>query len=287
MPKFTAACIQNNAQNDIADNLPIVRDLVRQAASLKADFITLPECVSLLEPDNAALRAKVPAEQDHPFIPMFEEEARQSGAWILGGTLAIKVQDITGENKIANRLYLYNPKGQITATYDKIHMFDVDLGGGETYKESATYAPGDQAVVTELPWGNLGLSICYDIRFPYLYRALAQAGAAILCAPAAFTKITGEAHWHILQRARAIETGSFMISPSLCGIHAEGRETYGHSVIINPWGDVLADGGTDVGVVTAEINLAEVTAARRKIPALTHDREFELNATDSAADQVA
>jgi len=287
MSKFTAACIQNNAKNNIEDNLPIVRDLVRQAAGLNADFIALPECVSLLEPDNAALRAKVPAERDHPFIPMYQEEARQSGAWILGGTLAIKISDSTGEDKIANRLYLFNPTGQITATYDKIHMFDVDLGGGESYKESATYAPGGQAVIAGLPWGNLGLTICYDIRFAYLYRALAQAGAAILCAPSAFTKITGEAHWHILQRARAIETGSFMISPGLCGVHAGGRETYGHSVIINPWGDVLADGGPDVGIISAEIDLAEVNEARQKIPALSHDREFELKTPDSAADQVA
>jgi predicted amidohydrolase len=282
MTTFTAACIQNNALNNIDDNLPIVRDLVREAASLKADFIALPECVSLMEPDNKALRAKVPEERDHPFIPMYEEEARNSGAWILGGTLAVKVDD----GRIANRLYLFNPAGQITATYDKIHMFDVDLGGGEFYKESATYAPGDKAVVTELPWGSLGMSICYDIRFAYLYRKLAQAGAEILCAPAAFTKITGEAHWHILQRARAIETGSFVISPGLCGVHAEGRETYGHSVIIDPWGEVLADGGPDVGVVTAEIDLTKVSEARSKVPALTHDREFETIAlsTDQAAE---
>ena len=282
MTTFTAACIQNNALNNIDDNLPIVRDLVREAASLKADFIALPECVSLMEPDNKALRAKVPEERDHPFIPMYEEEARNSGAWILGGTLAVKVDD----GRIANRLYLFNPAGQITATYDKIHMFDVDLGGGEFYKESATYAPGDKAVVTELPWGSLGMSICYDIRFAYLYRRLAQAGAEILCAPAAFTKITGEAHWHILQRARAIETGSFVISPGLCGVHAEGRETFGHSVIIDPWGKVLADGGPDVGGVTAEIDLSKVSEARGKVPALTHDREFETIApsTDQAAE---
>jgi predicted amidohydrolase len=282
MTTFTAACIQNNALNNIDDNLPIVRDLVREAASLKADFIALPECVSLMEPDNKALRAKVPEERDHPFIPMYEEEARNSGAWILGGTLAVKVDD----GRIANRLYLFNPAGQITATYDKIHMFDVDLGGGEFYKESATYAPGDKAVVTELPWGSLGMSICYDIRFAYLYRRLAQAGAEILCAPAAFTKITGEAHWHILQRARAIETGSFVISPGLCGVHAEGRETFGHSVIIDPWGKVLADGGPDVGVVTAEIDLSKVSEARGKVPALTHDREFKTIApsTDQAAE---
>jgi len=287
MSTFTAACIQNNAQNSIEDNLPVVRDLVRQAASLKADFIALPECVSLMEPDSVALQAKVPEEKDHPFLPMYEEEARSSGAWILGGTLAVKVVDKAGENKIANRLYLFNPAGQIAATYDKIHMFDVDLGNGVTYKESATYAPGDQAVVTPLPWGNLGLSICYDIRFAYLYRALAQAGANILCAPAAFTKITGEAHWHILQRARAIENACFVISPGLCGLHAEGKETFGHSVIIDPWGEVLADGGPDVGVITAEIDMTKVTEVRGKVPALTHDRDFEISAPSASATKVA
>lgn len=286
MAKFTAACIQNNAQSNISDNLPIVRDLVKEAAGRGADFIALPECVSLMEPDNKALRAKVPEEKDHPFLPMYEEEARASGAWILGGTLAVKVRDANGEDKIANRLYLFNPAGQIAATYDKIHMFDVDLGS-VSYKESATYAPGDQAVVTALPWGNLGLSICYDIRFAYLYRALAQAGAGILCAPAAFTKITGEAHWHILQRARAIETGCFMISPGLCGSHAEGKETFGHSVIIDPWGEVLADGGPDVGVITAEIDMTKVAETRGKVPALTHDREFEIQAVDPAAEKAA
>lgn len=287
MSTFTAACIQNNAQNNIDDNLPIVRDLIHQAVDLKADFIALPECVSLMEPDNEALQAKVPEEQDHPFLPMYEQEARAAKAWILGGTLAVKVIDAAGAPKIANRLYLFNPAGQIAATYDKIHMFDVDLGGGVSYKESATYAPGDQAVVTPLPWGNLGLSICYDIRFAYLYRALAQAGAAILTAPAAFTKITGEAHWHILQRARAIETASFMISPGLCGSHAEGKETYGHSVIIDPWGEVLADGGPDVGVITAEIDMAKVSEARNKVPALTNDRDFTINAPDTTSNKVA
>jgi deaminated glutathione amidase len=286
MSTFTAACIQNNAQNNIADNLPIVRDLIHEAISRKVDFIALPECVSLMEPDNAALQAKVPEEKDHPFLQMYEEEARNSGAWILGGTLAVKVVDANGENKIANRLYLFNPAGQIAATYDKIHMFDVDLGS-VSYKESATYAPGDQAVVTPLPWGNLGLSICYDIRFAYLYRALAQAGASILCAPAAFTKITGEAHWHILQRARAIETGSFVISPGLCGTHAEGKQTFGHSVIIDPWGEVLADGGPDVGVITAEIDMTKVAEVRGKVPALTHDRTFKINAPEGAAAKVA
>ena len=276
MTTFTAACIQNHAQNNIDANLPIVRKLIREAVDLKADFIALPECVSLMEPDAEALEAKVPEEKDHPFLPMYEEEARSSGVWILGGSLAVRISDKKVENKIANRLYLFNTAGKVVATYDKIHMFDVDLGNGISYEESATYAPGNKAIVTPLPWGNLGLSICYDIRFAYLYRALAHAGANILCAPSAFTKMTGQAHWHILQRARAIETGCFIISPGLCGSHGQGKESFGHSVIIDPWGEVLADGGPDVGIITARIDMAKVTEARQKVPALTHDRTFKI-----------
>ena len=274
MTIFTAACIQNNAQNNISDNLPIVRGLIREAVDLKADFIALPECVSLMEPDPKALEAKAPKERDHPFLSMYEDEAKSSGAWILGGTLAVKIADKDTENNVANRLYLFNPLGKVVATYDKIHMFDVDLGNGISYKESATYAAGNKAVITPLPWGNLGLSICYDIRFAYLYRALAQAGANILCVPSAFTKITGQAHWHVLQRARAIETGCFVISPGLCGNHGQGKETFGHSVIIDPWGEIIADAGSDVGVITAEINMDKVTEARQKVPALIHDVTF-------------
>jgi predicted amidohydrolase len=276
MTTFTAACIQNHAQNNINDNLPIVRNLIREAASKKVDFIALPECVSLMEPETEALKAKVPEERDHPFLPMYEDEAQSSGAWILGGSLAVKISNKTEKNKIVNRLYLFNPAGKIVSTYDKIHMFDVDLGNKISYQESATYAAGNKAIVTTLPWGNLGLSICYDIRFAYLYRALAQAGANILCAPAAFTKITGEAHWHVLQRARAIETGSFIISPGLCGEHGKGKESYGHSVIIDPWGNILADGGSEVGIIIANIDMTKVTEARQKIPALNHDQTFKM-----------
>ena len=276
MTTFTAACVQNHAQNDISANLPIVRDLIREAANKEADFIALPECVSLMEPEKEALEAKAPEEKNHPFLPMYEEEARSSRAWILGGSLAVRISNKKVKNKIANRLYLFNPSGKIVTTYDKIHMFDVDLGNGISYKESATYAAGDKAIVTPIPWGKLGLSICYDLRFAYLYRALAQAGANILCAPAAFTKITGEAHWHILQRARAIENGCFIISPGLCGDHGNGKASYGHSVIINPWGHILADGGSEVGIITAKIDMAEVTEARQKIPALTHDQIFKI-----------
>jgi len=287
MSTFTAACVQNNALNNINDNLPIVKSMIKEAVRLNANFIALPECVSLMEPDNEALVAKVPVEKDHPFLPMYEEIARTSRVWILGGTLAVKVKKSGRSNKcddeIVNRLYLFNPRGEITAFYDKIHLFDVNLERGLSYHESATYTPGDRAIVTSLPWGKLGLSICYDIRFAYLYRSLAQAGANILCAPAAFTKITGEAHWHVLQRARAIETGSYIISPGLCGTHAENKKTYGHSIIVDPWGEVLADAGSDAGVITAKIDMRKVDESRNRLPVLTHDRKYEVRANTDLA----
>jgi predicted amidohydrolase len=173
-----------------------------------------------------------------------------------------------------NRSLLVDPTGAITARYDKLHLFDVDVGDGQSYKESATVEPGERAQIAATPWGLLGLSICYDLRFAYLYRALAQAGAAMLTVPAAFTHATGKAHWHILARARAIETGSYVLAPNQCGTHAEGRRTWGHSLIVDPWGEVVADGGDDVGVVSATIDLDAVAEARRKIPALKHDRSF-------------
>ena len=276
MTNFIAACVQHNAKENIKTNLPIVRDLIHQALDHKADFIALPECVSLMEPNQASLIQKAPEEKEHPFLELYENESKKSKIWLLGGTLAIKTKNNLGHNKIFNRLYLFNPLGKIVAKYDKIHMFDVNLGNGLVYSESETYEAGNRAIVANIPWGKLGLSICYDIRFPNLYRSLAHAGANILCAPAAFTKVTGEAHWHILQRARAIETGSFIISPALCGSHSEGKETYGHSLIIDPWGEILADGGEDPGVISAKIDMNKVNEVRAKIPSLQHDKTFRL-----------
>lgn len=275
-PVFTAACIQTNAQRTISKNLPVIRDQILQAVSLGADFITLPECVSMLEPDKERLLAEVPAELEHPFLPLFEELARDHAKWILGGTLAVKIPGSEAAPKIANRCYLFDPTGAVAASYDKIHMFDVALAGGETYHESATYTAGDKGIIANLPWGPLGMTICYDVRFPYLYRALAQAGADYLSVPSAFTKTTGKAHWHILLQARAIETGSFVFAPAQTGQHAEGRETFGHSLIIDPWGEILADGGSDVGVITAAIDPAKISQARSRIPALNHDRKIEI-----------
>ncbi|MBL6863388.1 MAG: carbon-nitrogen hydrolase family protein [Rhodospirillales bacterium] len=276
MTNFIAACVQHNATENIETNLPIVKDLIHLALDQKADFIALPECVSLMEPNQDYLIQKAPEEREHPFLELYENEAKKSKIWLLGGTLAIKSKNNLGHNKIFNRLYLFNPLGKIVAKYDKIHMFDVNLGNGLVYSESETYEAGNRAVVANIPWGKLGLSICYDIRFPNLYRDLAHAGANILCAPAAFTKVTGEAHWHILQRARAIETGSFIISPALCGSHSGGKETYGHSLIIDPWGKILADGGEGPGVISAKIDMNKVNEVRAKIPSLQHDRTFTL-----------
>jgi predicted amidohydrolase len=216
------------------------------------------------------LRKAVPEAEDLA-LKTFRALAQETGTWILVGSLLFKEP---GSPRVVNRGLLVDPSGAITARYDKLHLFDVDVGDGQFYRESATVAPGERAVVAATPWGLLGLSICYDLRFAYLYRALAQAGAGMLAIPAAFTYATGKAHWHILARARAIETGSFVLAPNQCGTHAEGRKTWGHSLIVDPWGEVLADGGDDVGVVTATIDLDQVTEARRKIPALKHDRSL-------------
>lgn len=276
---FVVACVQTNSARDIAANLEVIPDLVRRARDAGAAFILLPENVSMLEPDPALLRKKAVAEDAHPALPVFAALARETGAWLLLGSLAIRVGD-----KVANRSILLDERGAVAARYDKIHLFDVDLDGGERYCESATIAPGDRAVIADTPWGRLGLSVCYDLRFPHLYRALAKAGAQFLSVPAAFTRTTGRAHWHVLQRARAIETGAYVFAPAQCGVHAMGRETYGHALIVDPWGEVLADGGEDVGFIVARVEPARVAEARRKIPALSHDRPFvEPDAAPAAA----
>jgi predicted amidohydrolase len=200
------------------------------------------------------------------------ELARKLGIFIHVGSLAIKL----APEKAANRSYLIAPSGEIAARYDKIHLFDVDLAGGESYRESRNYRPGEQAVLCDLPWGRLGLTVCYDLRFPALYRALAEAGAIMLAIPSAFTQQTGEAHWHVLNRARAIENGCFVFAAAQGGKHENGRETYGHSLIVDPWGRILAEGGAEPGVVIAEIDLADVAKARARIPSLQHGRRFEI-----------
>ncbi|TVR97821.1 MAG: carbon-nitrogen hydrolase family protein [Rhodospirillales bacterium] len=271
---FVAACVQLTAARDIALNLPELASRIRAARAAGADLILLPENAAMLEPVPALVRQKAQPESDHPALAALRELARETGAWILIGSLAVRLQGGNDGGTVANRCLLVDAAGEVVARYDKIHLFDVDLNAAEVYRESATIAAGDRAVIADTPWARLGLSVCYDLRFPGLYRALAQAGADVLVVPAAFTRTTGRAHWHVLLRARAIETGCYVLAPAQCGIHAEGRETYGHSLIVDPWGTVLADGGEAPGIIAAGIDPEAVADARRRIPSLTHDRPF-------------
>jgi predicted amidohydrolase len=266
--KFTAACVQLNAQREFAPNIAAAGDLIRRARDAGADFIATPEITAMFEPKRDQHLAKATDEAANPALAAFRAMAKETGAWLLIGSMAIKLEAA----RLANRSFLIAPDGEIVARYDKIHMFDVDLKNGESYRESALYRPGETATLAELPWGVLGMTICYDLRFPYLYRTLAQAGAEFLAIPSAFTVPTGRAHWHVLQRARAIENACFVVAPAQWGEHAEGRKTYGHSLIIDPWGEVLADAGEGVGFITAEIDPAKIAEARYMVPSLRHDR---------------
>lgn len=281
--KFNIACIQTNSGREIGPNVEAASVYVRQARDGGADLIALPENVSMVEPEGARLRARAESENRHQALAAFRDLARETGAWILIGSLAVKLE----EGRIANRSYLVDADGAVAARYDKIHMFDVDLENGESYRESATFRPGAEAVAAATPWGLLGMTVCYDLRFSHLYRSLAHAGAVMTAVPSAFTEVTGRAHWHVLLRARAIETGSFIFAPAQCGVHAEGRRTFGHSLIVDPWGEVLADGGTEVGIVSAEIDLAKVARARAMIPSLTHDRDYTPPGRAGAAAKAA
>lgn len=235
----------------------------------------------MLEPHKSEARAKAQFQENDITLKAFRALAEETGKWILAGSLVIKNPD---DDRLANRSFLIRPDGDIAAQYDKIHMFDVELDTGESHKESRAYAPGDAAQLAETTWGMFGMSVCYDVRFPHLYQKLALAGAGVLTVPAAFTATTGEAHWHILLRARAIENGAFVIAPAQCGQHTEKRHTYGHSLIIDPWGKILAEAGEEPGFVTAEINMAEVTRRRQQIPNLRNIRDFSMHAPDSVAD---
>jgi predicted amidohydrolase len=272
MPEtFTAACVQMTTGREPAENIAAASDLIRQAKAAGADLIMTPETTNLIEPKGALLFQKAAPEERDAAVAAFAASAAELGTWLLIGSVVVKVAD----DKAANRSILFDPAGRVAARYDKIHMFDVDIPDGQSYRESKNYRAGGQGVVADLPWGRLGMTVCYDLRFPYLYRALAHAGADFLSVPAAFTKFTGQAHWHVLLRARAIETGCFVFAPAQCGTHAEGRETFGHSLIVAPWGEVLADGGEAPGVVTAEIDLSRVDKARRMVPSLRHDRAVQ------------
>jgi predicted amidohydrolase len=264
------ALIQTNSGRDVAPNLAVVGEQVREAAGAGARFVLTPENVAMLEPVRAQALEKSAPEASHAAIPFFADLARGLGIHLLAGSFAIKRED----GLLANRSYLFDDKGRVGARYSKIHMFDVDLPNGERYRESSSFAPGEAAVLAPSPFGPIGLTICYDLRFPHLYRALAKAGAAILTVPSAFTVVTGEAHWHVLLRARAIETGCFVLAPAQTGTHAEGRRTYGHSLAVAPWGEILGDAGTDTGILYADLDLARIADARARVPALQHDRPF-------------
>jgi len=265
---ITVACVQLNSGQDMAANLTSAERLIRAAHGAGARFIATPENTPLMEHrKDVQLSLALPLGA-HPAVAAFRALAAALECWLLLGSLATP----SPHGKLANRSLLFDPKGEIVASYDKVHMFDVALGDGAQYQESASFEAGEQAVLAPTPFGTLGLSVCYDLRFAHLYRLLAQAGAEILTVPSAFTRLTGTAHWHTLVRARAIETGSFVIAPAQCGSHSGNRRTYGHSLIVAPWGEVLADGGEEVGFIKAELELAWVADARRMIPALQHDR---------------
>ena len=267
---FNAGMIQMRSGLDPAANLAAALDLIDQAKTAGADYVLTPEMTNILAIKREQLFANIVAEEQDSTLATLREVARQLAIYIHIGSLAIK----TSPGKAVNRSFLIDRKGEVAARYDKIHMFDVDLAAGESYRESSQFRPGQETVVVETPFARVGLTICYDLRFPALYRALAQAGAEILTIPSAFAVATGRAHWHTLLRARAIETGCFVLAPAQTGTHAEGRKTYGHSLIVDPWGEVLADGGEDVGIVTAELDLGRVAEARRMVPSLQHDRPF-------------
>ena len=270
--KFTVGLIAMRSGRDPQTNLDTLLAAIDQAKRAGAEYVLTPEMTNIMEVKRERLFANILPDESDPTLATLREVARELGIFIHIGSLAIKASP----EKAVNRSFLIDRKGEIVARYDKIHMFDVDLGSGESYRESNSYRAGELAVVADLLWGRIGLTVCYDLRFPALYRALAEAGASFLAIPSAFTRQTGEAHWHVLMRARAIENGCFVFAAAQGGKHENGRETFGHSLIVDPWGRILAEGGTEPGVVLAEIDSAEVAAARAKIPSLHHGRRFEL-----------
>ncbi len=263
--------IQLNSGREVGPNLKVIEQFVRDACEGGADFISLPETAHLMEMHRQAVLEKARFEDEDEGLKCLLALAKELGVWIHVGSLIIKVED----EKLANRGFMISPQGTVTARYDKLHLFDVDLQGGETYRESRLYKAGNKAVVARTSDACFGLSICYDVRFPYLYRDLANNDAKVLLIPAAFTAKTGAAHWHTLMKARAIETGCFVIAAAQTGMHDTGRETYGHSLVINPWGEIIADAKQGIGVTLVDINLAKVDEARQMMPSLEHARTYE------------
>lgn len=267
-----SALIQLRSGTDVARNVAAASALIREAAGQGANFVSTPEMTNILEPDRPRLRALARPEAEDAGVAAFAALSQELGLWLNIGSLALKGDG----DKLLNRSLLFAPDGSIAARYDKIHLFDVDLPTGESLRESHAYEAGGRAVLAETPLGPIGLTICYDMRFPHLYRGLAKAGAKLFTVPSAFTVPTGQAHWHVLLRARAIETGSFVLAAAQGGRHESGRETYGHSLVVSPWGEVLAEAGTEPGIIIADLDLAQADLARARIPALAHDRPMPL-----------
>ena len=281
--RFRAGLVQLRSGRTVASNLDKAEALVRRAAKGGAQYVQTPENTGIMELKPELVLAAAESEGTSAPLAWARALARELGIWLHIGSIAIKLDP----SRVANRSYLLDPKGSVTARYDKLHMFDVDLAGGESYRESQYFRPGAKAVLADLPFGRFGLSICYDLRFASLYRALAAAGAEIIAIPAAFTKQTGEAHWHVLTRARAIETGAFVLAATQGGLHENGRSTFGHSIVVSPWGEVLAEAGEEPGVIFADIDLAASEEARARIPAIKHGREFEIEIVGEQARREA
>lgn len=278
-PAFRASLVQMCSGRDPDRNFAAAGELIREAAAEGADYVLTPEVTNVMEVEREALFAAAEPEDENRALASFKALAADLSIWLHIGSLAIR----KSADKLANRSFLIDPSGAIAARYDKIHMFDVSLANGEVYSESANYSAGSNAIVAATPWGGLGLTICYDLRFPYLFRALALAGARMIAVPAAFTRPTGEAHWHVLLRARAIETQCYIFAAAQTGTHEHGRKTYGHSLIVSPWGEVLADGGDSPGVITADIDMAKLEEVRARVPSLRANAEFQLSAAEVGA----
>lgn len=271
-----AALLQLSVSDDPVANIAPVRDAVRTAVSGGAGFVLTPEVTNCVSSSRAHQQRVLSHERDDPVLAMLRDEAARAGVWLLAGSLVVKTDDADG--RFANRSFLIDPSGEVAARYDKIHLFDVQVSEAETYRESAGIRPGNRAVVAQTPFARLGMTICYDIRFAHLYRTLAKAGAQVLLVPAAFSPVTGAAHWEVLLRARAIETGCYVLAPAQTGTHASStgkpRATWGHAMAVAPWGEVLVDAGTVPGVSFVEFDMAAVDAARARVPSLSHDRPF-------------
>jgi predicted amidohydrolase len=269
---FRVGLVQMRSGRTPQANVDAAAKLIGEAKNAGAVYIQTPEMTNIMVLGREQLFGSIVAEEVDTALAAFRELARKLSVYLHIGSLAVKVSP----DKAANRAFLIDPQGEIVARYDKIHMFDVDLANGESYRESRSYRAGEHAVVADLPWGRLGVTVCYDLRFPALYRALAEAGSSYLTIPSAFTRQTGEAHWHVLNRARAVENGCYVLAAAQGGSHENGRETFGHSLVVDPWGRIVAEGGVEPGIVIADVDPAQVAAARTRIPSLQHGRRFEV-----------